>query len=129
MITDFPTTIEDIVSTFQSQQMPNVSQDTQLWILMEVLGGIPPEVSIRDSARGRKHSKAPIENVSRIFQQSQVMFASVQRAAVRNEVCKRTPYVINIVQQFILSKLDQTMSDSDMSTLIRAVKCAEAWLK
>lgn len=45
MITEFPSTIEDIVTTFQSQQMPNVSQDTQLWILMEVLGGIPEEVS------------------------------------------------------------------------------------
>lgn len=63
------------------------------------------------------------------FVQSQVMFASVQRAAVRNEVCKRTPFVINIVEQFILSKLDQTWSDNDMSTLLRAVKCAESWLK
>lgn len=64
-----------------------------------------------------------------IWFQSQVMFASVQRAAVRNEVCKRTPFVINLVQQFILSKLDQTLSDNDMSTLLRAVKCAESWLK
>lgn len=46
MITEIPTTIEDIVTTFQSQQMPNVSQDTQLWILMEMLGGIPEEVRV-----------------------------------------------------------------------------------
>lgn len=61
--------------------------------------------------------------------QSQVMFTSVQRVSVRNEVWKWTSFVINIVEQFILSKLDQTLSDNDMSTLLRAVKCAESWLK
>lgn len=45
-ITDHPTAIEDIVSTFQSQQMPNVNQETQSWILMEILGAIPEEVTV-----------------------------------------------------------------------------------
>lgn len=44
VITDHPTAIEDIVNTFQNQQMPNVSQSTQSWILMEILGAIPEEV-------------------------------------------------------------------------------------
>lgn len=57
MITEIPTTIEDIVTTFQSQQMPNVSQDTQLWILMEMLGGIPEEV--RANVRNSKWSMLP----------------------------------------------------------------------
>lgn len=47
MIAEHPTAIEDIVTTFQNQQMPNVSSGTQLWILMEVLGGIPEEVTLR----------------------------------------------------------------------------------
>lgn len=44
MISEHPTAIEDIVNTFQSQQMPNVNQETQSWILMEILGAIPEEV-------------------------------------------------------------------------------------
>lgn len=44
MISEHPTAIEDIVNTFQSQQMPNVGQGTQSWILMEILGAIPEEV-------------------------------------------------------------------------------------
>lgn len=46
MISEHPTAIEDIVNTFQSQQMPNVNQETQSWILMEILGAIPEEVRI-----------------------------------------------------------------------------------
>lgn len=57
------------------------------------------------------------------------MYTSVQRVTVQGEICKRTPFVINTVQQFILSKLEQTISDNDMATLLRAVKCSEAWLK
>lgn len=44
MITEHPNAIEDIVNTFQSEQMPNVSQETQSWILMEILGAVPEEV-------------------------------------------------------------------------------------
>lgn len=44
MLTDYPSAIEEIVNTFQNQQMPNVSQETQSWILMEILGAIPEEV-------------------------------------------------------------------------------------
>lgn len=57
------------------------------------------------------------------------MYTSVQRVTIQNEICKRTPFVISTVQQFILSKLEQNISDDDMATLLRAVKCAEAWLK
>lgn len=58
-----------------------------------------------------------------------MIYASVQRVSIRNEICKRTQYVINIVEQFILSKCDQALTDEDMSTLLRAVKCVEAWIK
>lgn len=49
MILTQPTAIEDIINTFQSQQMPNVSQETQSWILMEILGAIPEEVNYLNS--------------------------------------------------------------------------------
>lgn len=57
------------------------------------------------------------------------MYTSVQRVAIQNEICKRTPFVISTVQQFILTKLEQQLNDDDMATLLRAVKCSEAWLK
>lgn len=57
------------------------------------------------------------------------MYTSVQRVTIQNEICKRTLFVISTVQQFILSKLEQTITDDDMATLLRAVKCSEAWLK
>lgn len=44
MITEHPTAIEEIINTFQCQKMPNVCQETQQWILMEILGAIPEEV-------------------------------------------------------------------------------------
>lgn len=43
-ISEHPSAIEDVVNTFHSQQMPNVNQETQSWILMEILGAIPEEV-------------------------------------------------------------------------------------
>ena len=45
MISEHPNAIEDIVNTFQSKQMPNVNQETQSWILMEILGAVPEEVN------------------------------------------------------------------------------------
>lgn len=45
MLSEWPTAIEDIISTFQQQQIPNVSAETQLWIMIEILQGIPEEVS------------------------------------------------------------------------------------
>lgn len=57
------------------------------------------------------------------------MYTSVQRVTTQNEICKRTPFVISTVQQFLLSKTEQILNDDDMVTLLRAVKCSEAWLK
>lgn len=52
----------------------------------------------------------------------------MQRVSVSGEICKRTPFVINIVEQYVLTKCDANLEDEDMATLLRAVKCAEAWL-
>lgn len=44
MLSEWPSAIEDVINTFQNQQIPNVSNETQLWILLEVLQAIPEEV-------------------------------------------------------------------------------------
>lgn len=44
MIRVWPTAIEDVTNTFQNQQLPNLNANTQIWIMMEVLCGIPDEV-------------------------------------------------------------------------------------
>lgn len=46
MIDEWPTAIEDVTNTFQNQQLPNIPPNTQIWIMMEVLCGIPEEVCI-----------------------------------------------------------------------------------
>lgn len=122
MIGEYPTTIEDFVSMFHTQQIPNLMHETQLCILLEVLAGIPEEVS---QVQLLFHFLRPNDESF----QSQIIFTSVQRVAIRNEVCKRTQYVLNIVEQFIQSKLDQELKESDLSIIQRAVKCVDAWLK
>lgn len=44
MITEHPTAIEEIVNTFHSQKMPNVDEETQTWILLDILSAIPEQV-------------------------------------------------------------------------------------
>lgn len=46
MIDEWPTAIEDVTNTFQNHLLPNVPANTQIWIMMEVLCGIPEEVKI-----------------------------------------------------------------------------------
>lgn len=103
MLPEWPTAIEEVVSTFQNQQLPNINPTTQMWILMEVLGAIPEETN--------------------------AIFTSVQRVAIRAEINKRTPFVVNIIQQIISSKCDGEIEEGEMDTLLRTVKCAEAWIK
>lgn len=46
MLTEWNTAIEDVINIFQNQQIPNVSPNMQLWIVLEVLQGIPEEVRV-----------------------------------------------------------------------------------
>lgn len=57
------------------------------------------------------------------------IYTSVRRVEIRNEIIKRTQFVIDIVQQLILNKCEVNLNDDDMQALLRAVKCVEAWLK
>lgn len=45
MLGEWPTAIEDVINTFQNEQIPNVTKETQLWIMLEILQAIPEEVS------------------------------------------------------------------------------------
>lgn len=45
MLKEWPTAIEDVINTFQNQRLPNLTESTQSWIMMEVLCGIPEEVN------------------------------------------------------------------------------------
>lgn len=57
------------------------------------------------------------------------MYTSAERVAIHAEIMKRSYFVINTVQQYVHNKLDKTLIDDEMATLLRAVKCIEAWLK
>lgn len=57
------------------------------------------------------------------------MFVSAERVAIQAEIFKRTHFVISTVQQYILSKMERTLNDNEMATIMRAVKCVDAWLK
>lgn len=46
MLGTSPTAIEEVINTLQTQQLPNISNAVQLWILMEVLCAIPEEVRV-----------------------------------------------------------------------------------
>lgn len=45
MASEWPTAIEDVINTFQFQEISNGSKDMQIWIMLEVLQAIPEEVS------------------------------------------------------------------------------------
>lgn len=129
VLAEHPTAIEEIVNTFQSQTMPNVDEETQAWILLEILGAIPEEV-IQVTRSGKKNRNILFECRFLILMfQTNVMYSSAERVAIQAEIVKRSHFVINTVQQYILNKLDKTLTDDEMSTLLRAIKCVEAWLK
>lgn len=104
---EWPTAIEDTVSMFQSQQIPNISAMRQAWILIDILAGIPEETS---SA-----------------------YAAAQRALAIHDINKRAPFVLGTVCRLIQLKTSDTsfgnLTDEDYGTLTRAAKCCGAWLK
>lgn len=56
-------------------------------------------------------------------------YTPTQKSTINAEIAKRVPFVLNIVQQMLASKMDQPLSDADMTTCQYAVKCSENWLK
>lgn len=103
MISEWPTAIADVVNTFQNQQLPNVSENTQIWIMMEVLCGVPEEVT--------------------------AIHTSVQRVALRSTINSHAPFVFKTVEQYLSQKCETILDDQVMATLLRAAKCATIWFK
>lgn len=103
MIKDWPTAIEDVTNAFQTQQLPNLNANIQIWIMMEVLCGIPEEAS--------------------------AISTSVHRAALRGEINGRAPFVLRIMEDYLKSKSAANLEADDMNTLLRTAKCAAVWLR
>ncbi|XP_055715027.1 importin-13, partial [Phlebotomus papatasi] len=104
MLEEWPTAIEDVTNTFQNQQLPNLSVNTQVWIMMEILGGIPEEAN--------------------------AIYTSVQRAMLRQEITKRTGFILSTIDSYLSVKCEvQVLEDEDTTSMLQAVKCGGLWLK
>ncbi|GAB0088696.1 Importin-13 [Sergentomyia squamirostris] len=104
MLDQWPTAIEDVTNTFQNQQLPNLSVNTQVWIMMEILGGIPEEAN--------------------------AIYTSVQRAMLRQEITKRTGFILSTIDNYLCVKCDSPMlEEAETASMLRAVKCGGLWLK
>lgn len=103
MLNAWPSAIEDIVNIFQNQHLPNLTENTQMWIMMQILSGIPDEANS--------------------------IYTSVARANLRGEINKRTSFIVNTVNRYIEMKCDINMSGDDMTTMLKAVQCVGSWFK
>lgn len=104
MLKEWPSAIADVIEMFSKQQLATLSQHTQLWILFDVLSGIPEE--------------------------SLTVFTSVQRVSLRLEVYKSSPIVLKTIENFINTRCEkQTLDDEDIQALQNVAKCAMTWFK
>ncbi|XP_055377446.1 importin-13 [Condylostylus longicornis] len=103
MLGEWNTAIEDIINTFKNLQIPNVTADMQLWIMLEVLQGIPEEAN--------------------------AIYTSVKRATLRVEIAKKSPVVIQTIESYLEAQLERKWTDEMFSNMSRAVKCAGTWIK
>uniref|UniRef100_W8B5B8 Importin-13 n=1 Tax=Ceratitis capitata TaxID=7213 RepID=W8B5B8_CERCA len=103
MLEEWPTAIEDVISTFQNQQIPNVNKEMQLWIMLEVLLAIPEEL--------------------------QAIFTSVRRATMRAEVGKRFPLVMDTSVAYLNTQIDREWDSECFSNMTKAVKCVGGWVR
>lgn len=105
MLDDWPTAIEEVIDTFQMQRIPNVSADVQLWIMLEILSGIPEEM--------------------------QVIHTSVKRVVLRNEISKRTPLVLRTVEDYLQKQMDSgNQWDTEAyNNMERSIKCVSVWVR
>lgn len=102
MLKEWPSAINDVINMFQNEQLPNITRHTQLWILFDVLSGVPEEALS--------------------------IYSSVQRAQLRNEVYKNAPQMLKTLVQFIEHKCEQpTLEDEDITLLQNVAKCCQNW--
>ncbi|XP_055905627.1 importin-13 [Eupeodes corollae] len=103
MLGEWPTAIEDVINTFQNQQIPNVTKEMQLWIMLEVLQAIPEEMT--------------------------AIYTSVKRATLRGEVAKRAPLVMETTEAYLQMQIDRDWDAEVFSNMTRAVKCVGTWVR
>lgn len=104
MLKEWPSAITDVINMFGNEQLPNITQHTQLWILFDVLSGIPEEAC--------------------------TVFTSGQRVSLRLEVYKSSPLVLKTIENFINARCEkQTLDDEDIQALQNVSKCAMTWFK
>lgn len=102
MLKEWPSAINDVIQMFQNEQLPNITRHTQLWILFDVLSGVPEEALS--------------------------IYSSVQRIQLRNEVYKNAPQILKTLTQFIELKCEQpTLEDEDITLLLNVAKCCQNW--
>jgi hypothetical protein len=105
MLKEWPTAIQDVITMFQNEQLPNLNIQTQTWILFDVLTGVA--------------------------ESSGSILSSVQRVQLKHEVFKNAPIVLKTIEQFINLKCDGKvmMDDADINSLLNVAKCATVWFK
>ncbi|KAG5682378.1 hypothetical protein PVAND_011734 [Polypedilum vanderplanki] len=103
MLKEWPSAINDVIDMFLNRQLPNITQQTQQWILFDVLSSIPEEAC----------------NI-----------ITVQRAQVKQEVYKNSTVVLKTLEQFINTKCEKhQLEDEDIIALQNVAKCCQNWFK
>lgn len=101
---EHPTVIEEVTGMFLTEQLGNLSKNTQLEILMSVLEGIPDEA---DSV----HTRIP-------------------RSMVREELNKKADFATGTVINYLSEKLNSgRIEENETYALINATKSLITWLK
>ncbi|XP_034486188.1 importin-13 [Drosophila innubila] len=103
MLEDWPCAIEEVIDTFQRQRIPNVTVDVQLWIMLEVLLGIPEE--------------------------AQIIHTSVKRVTLRAEMGKRVPLVLQTVETYLKRQMNTEWDAEGHGNMLRAIKCVTVWIR
>lgn len=104
MLKEWPSAISDVINMFQNEQLPNLTQHTQLWILFDVLSGVPEE--------------------------SCSILTSLQRVQLKNEVYKNAAVVLKTMESFVNMKCEKPqLEDEDITSLQNVAKCATTWFK
>lgn len=97
-IHEWPTAIQDIMNLY----FPNIDKNTQVWIIYEILAGIP--------------------------EMANAIHMSVQRTLIRVELGKQTGLVMRCCEQYINTKVEVKLEDEDLPVLQNTAKCVKEWI-
>lgn len=104
MLKEWPSAISEVIDMFQNRQLQNLTQQTQLWILFDVLSGVPEEACS--------------------------IHTSIYRGYLKHEVYKNASLVMKTMEVFINAKIAKPqLEDDDITALQNVAKCATTWFK